>query len=44
MLALFELIKKLVSAKWYGEIRIKFQAGQIKHIEKEESLDVTQYQ
>ncbi len=37
---LFELIKKLISERWHGELRIKFYDGKIAHCEKVESLDV----
>jgi hypothetical protein len=44
MKLLFELILRLVSAKFYGELIIKFQNGVVKHVEKHESLDITPFQ
>ena len=41
---LFDFIKTLVVGKFYGELRIKFFGGEIRHIEKYESLDVNTFQ
>lgn len=41
---LLELIMGLMRAKFYGELSLKFQSGQICHVEKKESLDVSQFQ
>ena len=42
MKSLIELIEKLIASEFYGELRIKFQKGRVSHIEKEESLDVSE--
>jgi hypothetical protein len=40
---LFDFIRELIIGKFYGEIRIKFFGGEIRHVEKVESLDVEQF-
>jgi hypothetical protein len=42
MKALFKLIESIMDAGFYGELRIKFQGGRVSHIEKEESLDISE--
>jgi hypothetical protein len=44
MKALVDLITSLISRKFYGELRVKFHAGGIAHVEQVESLDVSQFQ
>lgn len=43
MKSLYELIASLIKAKFHGELRIKFFSGEIRHIEKVESLDVSAF-
>ena len=43
MTALIDFIKQLVSGKFHGELRIKFFGGEIRHVEKVESMDVEQF-
>lgn len=44
MTALITLISNLMSGKFFGELRLKFQGGKITHAEKHESLDVAKFQ
>ena len=37
---LLEFIRALVMGKFHGELRIKFFDGEIRHVEKVQSLDV----
>jgi hypothetical protein len=41
---LFEYIKRLIEQKFYGELRIKFHAGKIVHIEEIKSFSTEQFQ
>ena len=44
MKKLLELLMRLAKERWYGDVIIKLQAGKVRHIEKHESLDITQFE
>ena len=40
---LIDLIRQLVSGKFYGTLTLKFEAGRIVSVRREESIDARQF-
>jgi hypothetical protein len=44
MKKILELFESIFKTKWFGTVTLKFQNGQVRHIEKNESLNTEDFE